>query len=383
MVERDDPQLVRSVKPYNGIPRPGSPEELILVSPSLAKARLKRQATLVNENDLVTKRTERLPYLYGDARVRYDPLQGSIHIRSWIRTKPKKQDRQGEFDLQIPTVSKKRWTSFKDVETAIRASTHIIEKNSPGGQNLDGLNAVIDLSQDLFDRFTVGDITPETIPDYLDYAYTVLKDSHLLKAKVPNKQDTVKQIIEALGKDSLKRFNSLISRTKLASSIIKLLEEKLIAGQTQEKYNYILVSLLLAERNTERFYILQMINQIKSFLNLSDENKELKNAGLNLRTVSRKFLSPELILVAPYRQATVFFDALVFGWPKENIKGQKKLFSSMFPEIPLETIDEIHKEPKNGSPESIEKFRRSLASGIEILQDVLDRGARNLESKSV
>ena len=212
----------------------------------------------------------------------------------------------------------------------------------------------------------------------LSNAYLTLENAGLLKSKVQNRQNAVRQIMEALAKDNLDRFNPLISRTKLASASIKLLLEKLVSEQTVQKYNYLLSALLFVERDTERFYLEQVLEQALIFLNLPTNHKEYEKAKLHLESMAFEFLNPECIKVSPYRNTALLFLIYVFGFPEENAANWKYLFDKSFSRENRCEMQRLHKED-DSSPDPLARFNERLIHGISLIESILIGGQKNLD----
>ncbi|OGK31126.1 hypothetical protein A3F29_00660 [Candidatus Roizmanbacteria bacterium RIFCSPHIGHO2_12_FULL_33_9] len=399
MVERSRThQPKKREQPFNGLPqthalqdtKQGSPAELRLHAPRLAENRFQSPVSLGIENPMVSDYAKRLPNLLDDRRIRVDPFNGSIYIRSWRRTTRQKVDeRQGKLfsdEENTDKVSLKRWNRYPDIESAIRSARYVVENYSPNGKTSENLNTILVLVEDLFDGFTNGDITFDNLDEHIDYSLHVLEEAGLLRAQIPNRIELKQQILAALNKDKLGRGNILISRTRLAAATIKILEEKLIAGQTQEKYNYLLVSQLYVERMTERLFLDQVTTQAIRFLSLPENHRDLPQAEINLETFAKTFLDPERIKASPYRGPALIFLAYVFGWPQKDAKIMKKILRTLYSKEGLDVvpvIDKIHETGKDGSIKAVQAFRERVSHGLRILEDALALGERNLESKTV
>lgn len=386
MVERDKPQPNKRHKPFSssGIPdfpmdsivqriSPQSPTALIRTAPEIIYRRQAKKPIYGVENPGRQAIVVRFPnLLHTDERIKYDPSNGDVYIGTWSRRVSK-----GNSEKNTPL---RRWNNWGDIENSIRGAIDIVEKHKVGGDTHTELKTVHDLSLSLFDKFTSGEITHENLPQYLEDAIAILEENHLINPMVKNKQIMVKQIISALNRDSLKRFNPLVSRTRLASSAVKLLHELFIAGQTQQKFNMLLTSILQVERETERFYIEQVLEKSKELRTVeygdisTEQSKTLWKLAVSL-------LNPELIKVAPYRKPAVMFVGYVFGFPEKFKDIWEEMFTKIFGEDNLNVINYIHEE-KNGNAESYERFKERLVHGIQILEEALARGERNLKKES-
>src|SRR3989338_6573143 len=200
MVERSRThQPKKREQPFNGLPqthalqdtKQGSPAELRLHAPRLAENRFQSPVSLGIENPMVSDYAKRLPNLLDDRRIRVDPFNGSIYIRSWRRTTRQKVDeRQGKLfsdEENTDKVSLKRWNRYPDIESAIRSARYVVENYSPNGKTSENLNTILVLVEDLFDGFTNGDITFDNLDEHIDYSLHVLEEAGLLRAQIPNR----------------------------------------------------------------------------------------------------------------------------------------------------------------------------------------------------
>lgn len=386
MVEREKPhQPIRRSHPFNSnggvesnfridplISRvdPQSPSGLLYKAPEIVKRRQAKKPIYGVEHEGRQAIVVRFPnLLHADERIKYNPSTGDVYIGSWTRRKSKNPKQKDE--------ALRRWNKWGDIETAIRGATHIVEKHRDGGEISNALHAVHGLTQSLFDGFTSGEITLKNVSDYLDKAVTILEINHLIKPTTPNRQLLVDQIISALKKDSLGRFNPLVSRTRLASSAIKLLHELFIAGQTQQKYNLLLTSILQVERETERFFINQILDKSKELL-ATEYGDSATVQSKALWKLSVALLNPDFIKVAPYRKPAIMFVGYVFGFPEKYREKWEEMFIKIFGEDNLKVIKFIHENSNNGDIEYDEKFKERLTHGIQILDEALSLGERNL-----
>lgn len=386
MVEKDRPQPIRRQQPFSpsGIPdfpmdplvkriSPQSPTSLIHKAPEIVKHRQAKKPIYGVENigrQAIVVRFSNL--LHADERIKYDPSNGDVYIGSWTR-RVSKENPQSK--------PKRRWNNWGDIEKSIRGAIHIVEKHKEGGEAHAELKTVHDLSLSLFDKFSSGEITYENLTEHLEDAVAVLEKNHLIKPTVTNRQLMVRQIVSALNRDSLKRFNPLVSRTKLASATVKLIYELFIVSQTQQKYGLLLASILQVERETERFYIRQVLERSKELQVLefgdfaTDQSKAIWNLSISL-------LNPDLIKVAPYRKPAVMFVGYVFGFPEKFKDNWEGMFTKIFEKDNLEVIKFIHENSNQGDKESYEKFKERLSHGIQILEEALTLGEKNLKKES-
>jgi transcription termination factor NusB len=211
----------------------------------------------------------------------------------------------------------------------------------------------------------------------------MLENSGLLRVVVPEKKAAVNQILKALNLDSLERFNSPASRLRLASSIIKQATELIGIGKVINKYDR-LSSLLILEREFERYCINEIIELSKRFLSLDPLQANILDAANYLALVTKEMFDHRNIKTAPYRVPAFRFLFSVYGIPKEKNKINISIFQHMFSSDPelIEEVKKIEAEKKSSTKDhslaSQLRFRERLVNCIELLEKTLDEGETNL-----
>ena len=371
----------------------GGPDELFRLQHPVAERRFQKKVQI--PDSLSPKEILQLPLLFeGEKRIRFNPTYGGIFIKRYRTRRRKKemdinQDEQGiqeSFPIDIGKKTKlevePEWPQLGTVENAIKTAKHIVEENSVDSHRVKKLESTLQLTHYLFEAFTSGEITDENLREYLGTGYEMLQQSGMLRPGSPNREDAVEQIVSALDKDSLGRFNPLISKTRLASASIKLLYENLVAGQTVQKYTYLLNALLYVERESERMYLEQILRQSLLILNLSPNNPVFKQFRDALQENAFQLLGLDVMKVAPYRRPALWYLMYVFGYPDGIERGDYRyVFGKSFTRESMFEIGRIH-ENDDDSPESNQKFLDRLQSASVLIQEVLEFGEKELNKPS-
>ncbi len=351
------------------------PEQLFLEALERAKQRAKKESKIKEKSGIPFEEVGDLLFPPKEKRVRIDS-SGIIHIDFY---KTKKMKPKGEKDrLERP---------YPDgIESAIRACFHIVDKNKPKGETTQNLLGILDLTRSLYEQFTNGQINEANLPQYVESAYKTLEDSHLLKPHSPNRQDAVKKILNALKKDSIGRFNPLKSRSQLGSADIRIIEEVLYTGFVEKKYSFI-ASLLLLERERERFYLEEVVRKSHEFLGRSFVSlDETEKAAIELRKQFNTYLYPDAIKTAPYRGPAVMSMIYTWGFPEDEVANTYwvKISSDLFtPELTNEYTNELQRENQyfDLSPSkmiSLSRLKKRISNVISFIGRTLEEGEANL-----
>lgn len=296
------------------------PEQRILRAGPRLSSRMQGRTLFVAENPAVFRRVEGSPPLIpGEGRVRYDRYSGALYVSSW-------RGRELEDDevLSVPVlgqqgnkptkVGKLRWNTCATIEGAIRFAGHVLEKHEKkGGEVVEQTKAVIEQVKAGLDRLKTGEITSDTVGEAFAGVRQALVSGGFVEAQKPTKQRLALQLLQASqGTDRLGRFNPLIVRTRLASAWLKLTSELLFAKRVREKYGR-LSTLLLTERELERFYLSLVAEAMAEILSMSPTSEEVPQAAVVLLEASDAFLSPQVMKAAPYRFPAIFASVNLFG----------------------------------------------------------------------
>lgn len=369
---------------------PESVERRILRSTKKLSVRMgKEPLILVPENPAVLGKVEQYPCLNGNNnKIRFNPFTGEIFISTYRDSEKRQQAKQPTEIILMQRGNNpsrkiaRRWARYPDIECAIRSSEHVLERYSKkGGVMVQNTLGVIDLTKRFLDLFESGQVNKDNLKGFMYEAAVELTRCGFAETEKPIRQELADQIIKAAAKDSLDRFNPLISRTRLTSAWVKAIKELLFAKKVREKFSLIEVD-LLGERAAERIYLahsLQLINEVIRAQNISELNPKISI----LKSFFISFLTPETIKVVPYRKAALVSRYILFGVND----SEEKLFEAIFIDkqerleiqsyIPIDKIMEHAIFAKNAFGEIRERLMRSSV----FVNNALEKGDRDLESK--
>jgi|GEM_PF-4156364 len=281
------------------------------------------------------------PLVPGEKRVRVDPLTGELGISSWrvIDQSGEKISPDGVTILmpqgrgRIKGSARQVWSRYPNVETAIRSVIHILEKydKKSGAAIINTLNS-IEIVREILRGYRTGEINPYNLDEIAERVADELDKVGLSTATKPNKKRLKEQIEKAVGRDSLKRFNPLIGRTRAVSAWLKLVRELLVGEKVRGKYSRIL-DLLLKQRETERDFISQVVEVI----NLALEPEAEKNLVgyieyLRLIFFTRN-LDDQVVKTAPYRKPAMVAHYWLFRSSLMRDDADKEKFEKLIEQI--------------------------------------------------
>ena len=362
--------IVSRIKP--GVINPGSPGDLLERASGFAKDRL-RKVTIIPENPKKSKWARTLPMLDDDFRVRHTPLTGKIVIVSY------------QPDSVDSELLKERWNTFQNVEDAIRYTTRVQDDHEIGGKETLKMQALTDVVSSTYGKIESNELKEGNVDEFLQEVSTLLESSGILKARAANRKALAEQLKKIIRKIRNRDTDNLIQQTILASSVIKILVENMIDDKVVAKYSEIGIQHLMTERYRERISLESVVKNGERFLEIPEDFEDIKRHMQRFETFANIFLDLDKIIVSPYKNAAVFFLTFMFGYPenRSQAKGRKRLIASMnSPEV-VQMLDDIHNGEGAEDSNSPEVFRRRLTIGLEILNNVLEQGERNLESKTV
>lgn len=345
---------------------------------SLASRMQNELAIIEHENPQNSVKIERFPTLISDdeKRVRFNPFTGVIYIASFREGQP------------LPTsegsikVINKRYSSYPDIETAIRGVGHIIDKNKRvDGQEVENTKKVVVLMRNLISDFRSGKINKDNIGDFADKTAKTIEEAGLLGADKNIKQQLKDQLSLATQPDRLGRFNPLISRTRLASAFLKTTRELLFAKLVREKYSYFYAK-LSSERDMERFYLEQAVKSIDDILGQGLKNKEYESYLWALVEYGKRYFTPEEIKVNPYRGSALAVNALLSGIRKEGREERmlKFYFKDEANEIlAARPIHQILRDVNLSQEDKRQQVLGRLANAREKLSNALKDGSEALK----
>ena len=346
------------------------PEQLFLEALERAKQRAKQESKIKEKTEIPFEEVGDLLFPPKEERVRIDN-SGIVHIDFYktLKMKPK-----GEKE--------RKYRKYTDgIESAIRACLHIVDKNKPKGETTQNLLGILDLTRDLYEDFTNGQINKANLAQYVEKAYQKLEESHLIKPRSPNRQAAVQKILKALEKDSNGRFNPLKSRSQLGSAAIRIIEEILYTGFVEKKYLFI-ASLLSLERTKERFYLDEVIKESKKYIDDAQKFKTIKRARestIRLMNFFATYLHPNAVQLKPYRQAALISVAFTFGFPSNsefNNEWVESINNGFEPKSAEEIKLVIAERNKNRT--SYRDIITRLQRTVKFLEKVLQTGEKDL-----
>ena len=298
---------------------------------------------------------EKYPELFkGEERVRVDHVSGELYISSY-RNK------------------KKVWSHYKDIDSAIRATSHILGKyDKKTGMAILSTKKIIKIIQEHIPDLKDGRINKDEMDRMCLNIEKTLTESGFIRSPLPNKKEIVKQLRRSARPDTKGRFNPLVSRSRMASSWLKLIKELLVADKVRGKYNHIL-GLLLTEKEIEHAKIYEAYTLMSDIISYSLEDaNDLKLRIAFLKKVRWENLNSG-IRTAPYRKGALLSAAILFGYESEHhrelikkIAGEDtKLYEAISKIIPL---DKFYDEYGVMSPEYVmDDLRRRVDECLILL----------------
>lgn len=318
---------------------------------------------------------------------RYDRFSGDPIIARWPRRK-KQLDKQQRVDLkdreQEPD---KDWYRFSSVEHAIGGSVHILDNYQSGLKKSDEVGLIqrveslYEFTQQMLSRFSQGEITTEALGPIFEEALELLVDSGFLKTRIDNRKVAVDQILKGLDLDSLNRLNPTISRMRLASASIKLFMELFISDKAVAKHQNLLLG-LLQERELERFYIEQVIQETEVFLGLDIHDTSYEGKKTELYSIVLEMFRHNTVKIAPYRIPAFGFLFGSFGVPKVRSSGLSYLYDNMFGPNTANHIpntDEIESDFKSSDSLLQGLFKTRLRKRVDTMKKALREGENKLK----
>ncbi len=290
---------------------------------SMGHGRLKRAKTdgnivVVPNNPEVSAIVEPWTLLFADDyRVRFNPFNGELWMSSYPRNEEVvRSPRQviKEADRGKEKVVAKGWSRSSDIGAAIRRSQGIADRLEPDtGEAVLKTKQLMTALFAIIPQYRAGEITKEDLPEVQKEMGKVLVDSGYASAKKPNKQVAAEKAVNAVSQDPRGFVNSLTART-VAASAIKLLAADLIDAKfANEKYTR-LTARLTIENDHERFIQGEAIQMMTALEDLPAGHKEFDQDVFALREFAKRFLSPEVIRVAPYRVPVIIARVNLFGF---------------------------------------------------------------------
>lgn len=321
-----------------------------------------------------------------DNRIRFSPFTGEIYISTYRENAKRLEQAVGAEVILMQRGANplqkmsKRWNGYSDIECAIRATGHILDKSNKKGKMVKNTLGAIDLTKHLLSKFESGEVNKENIEMIAQETFQELASLGFINAEKPIRQKLTAQIIKATEKDILERVNPLISRTRLASAWLKAIRELLVAKKVREKFSAILTD-LSSERDVERFYLSQVAELVRDMLE-NQEMNSFKSEVLDLKTLCSDFLTPEKIKVSPYRKPALLVKYCLFGVRNELERNLAIVMSADEQEavniLDITPIDKIIENAifRNNAHWEIQD---RLALALESMNSALNKGDRDLK----
>lgn len=237
----------------------------------------------------------------GENSVRYDQFTGEIFISSW----------RSKNDQNNEKIKCLRWSKFSDINSAIRSCQHISEKHETGrGEANEKIQGTIGFVRSALSDFRAKRYDKDNFSYLSDSTADYLKETGFTNSKKAIRVAITDQIEKAANLDSRGRFNPLISRTRLASSWLKLMRELTVNKGIYDKYQRLTGQLMLEQYfetsslNNMDYLIDEILNNYSNSRYSTDiQNKILVN---QLEQAVSENLNFPNIRVSPYlRPATI------------------------------------------------------------------------------
>lgn len=342
-----------------------------------------------------------LPFLIeGEGRIRFDPFTGLLYVSSWKSFKDGKEHLDG-VRIISPRRGKERdlgaeiiWKGYPSIESAAKMTVHVLEKQKPV---LNNTLTIIAMVQKYLEAFSKTErIDSSLLSIWAQEMEVEFEAMGFLDVEAPRKQAIVKQIKKAFGLDSLGRINPLISRTRLSSSLVKLVKEIGLVPRVEKKYSYIF-SLLMAERVAERYLLSQAVLDFEDILQRTSTPttyEQVNNLIKEIKGVCFELFRPDKIKIFPYRFSAMVSTSLLFGLRnvfkfgeiKVDSDGERKILMGLIGDrqvvdalINQKSLEQIHQD--NGSlseEETVREIRERLTDSIGLLKIDLKKGNENL-----
>jgi hypothetical protein len=351
-----------------------------LQDPKIVELRLQkkeREQKLII-TDLASAKVPTYPTLFdtkhSGLNVRFFHRTGEIFIPSYPEReiKPHEVD-PAKYHVVKSTGAKptkviyQKWARYRDIETAIRAASHIYEKHESGsGEVAENTRRLLDFSQYLLDVVRVDSPTLERLGELTTEVETRLMELGFARAIKPVKKRLAEQLIVGSGVDSMGRINKLISRTRIASAWLKIVEEIVFNMRVEDKYSRLEFA-LGNERSLERFYLKQTLGWSEKLIEAPEDDPEFTIKYRHLRSFSHRYLDSTHIKAAPYRVPSLVFTKYLFGSVTE---AEKRLFGML--QIDPQMTHELFRPISPDAPTL--DFKEKLNRGMIILQAAMAVG---------
>lgn len=297
------------------------------------------------------------------------------------RKKELERERQGQQKVKIrvgrrPTELIPQ--GYPTIEHAIGSRVHILEKYQPTkeGKNqntqIQKFEDVLEQIDTLISMFESGQITRVNLAEQGEQVYRLLETHGFLRTRVPNRQEAIEQLLNAVDLDSIGRLNPLISRMRLASATTKWMIELYIGDMTISK-NQTLLLALIQERSLERFYIESVVQKATDYLT----GEPSREGRTELFDVVLELFRHNTIKTAPYRIPAFRLLFGAFGIPDSQSSGLGDLYENMFgpdSKEPITNLRQIKADYWSNNRNAQRRFVTNLETGIQALKEALAKG---------
>lgn len=254
------------------------------------------ESSIEPENPDKSREVIGFPRLFSsDHRIRYNQ-EGDVFIVSYRE--------RGEGYLT-------RWSTYPDIETAIRGAEHVREKyNIPNGEEIGKVRNVIGLVKDLSVNLQERGIAPLDMRSMAEYAAEALVQSGFDTAVKPKKIQIMEKIMSATDLDKRNRVNPSRSRLILSHAWVDLIQELLVGRRIEEKFGSVREK-LIRSREFQCFLLSQAVEYIDEAVGQRTGHHEEERTIGELKTFARDYLSSQFINTKPYSQVAAISRFLI------------------------------------------------------------------------
>ncbi len=282
-----------------------------------------------------------MPHLFlGDDRVRFHPFTGELYVSRYRDTE--RGPKQG-------------FPRFSDMEGAMGYTTHLIAGYHPESGDVVQRTALLhQFVSEKLSAFGANAVTDEDLDTFRMETEQRLGELGFSTAIKPNKVLVDKQVRKGVGPDSLARRNPLISRSRLASALLKLYMEGQFEDRVMQKYAE-LFFMLLGEYEFERSYAEGVLAELE---NPGSELEMLRGAG--------EMISSRMpVKVAPFRIPVMQAHVAIFADKKHLQPVQHGKYFENAPDL-WKRIKEIGNHIDDVRPTLIENLQDAIQSDSNV-----------------
>lgn len=282
-----------------------------------------------------------MPHLFlGDDRVRFHPFTGELYVSRYRDTE---------------SGPKQGFPRFSDMEGAMGYTTHLMASYHPeSGDVVKRTARLHEFVVEKLNAFGSNSVTDDDLDLFRAETEQRLGELGFSTAIKPNKVLIDKQVRKGVGPDNLARRNPLVSRSRLASALLKLYMEGQFEDRVMQKYTE-LFFMLLGEYQYERAYTEGVLTE------LQDPNSELEM----LQATGEMISSRMPVKIAPFRIPVMQAHVAIFADKKRLLPVQHGKYFENAPDL-WRRLHEIGNHIDDVRPTLIENLQDAIQSDSNV-----------------